>query len=132
MRQRLAEWRHSIRRRAPGFHLTQIKALASLQPSLSATVNGKAAGSRPFHEGCARVTEIHGNVAAQRVAWDRQPLGDITATAETHGHDLSVHGNAQVRDIKFDAQGSWRLEGDDPGSATLHISRASVASVNAW
>ncbi len=114
----------------PGFHLTQVKTLASLQPSLSAMVNGKAVGAARLTKGSLALTEIHGNVAAQSVAWDRQPLGDITATAETNGNDLSIHGNAQVRDIKIDAQGSWRLEGDDPGSATMRVSRASVASVN--
>jgi translocation and assembly module TamB len=115
----------------PGFRLTQIKMLATLQPSLSATVSGKAAGSARLIKGTPALTEIHGDVSAQGVAWDRQPLGDITATAETRGADLSVHATAQVRDMKIDAQGSWKLEGDHPGSATLHLSRASVASVGA-
>jgi translocation and assembly module TamB len=115
----------------PGFRLTQIKTLAGLQPNLSATVDGKAAGAARLTKGSLTLTEIHSSVAAQGVAWDRQPLGDITATAETRGNDLAIHASAQVRDMKIDAQGSWRLEGDVPGSATLHLSRASVASVNA-
>jgi len=115
----------------PGFRLAQIKTLAGLQPNLSATVDGKAAGAARLTKGSLTLTEIRGNVDATGVAWDRQPLGDISATAETHGNDLAIHANAQVRDMKIDAQGFWRLEGDVPGSATLHLSRASVASVNA-
>jgi translocation and assembly module TamB len=115
----------------PGFRLAQVKMLAGLQPNLAATVDGKATGAARLTKGALTITEIHGEVAAQGVAWDRQPLGDIRATAETRGNDLSVHATAQVRDIKVDAEGSWRLQGDNPGSATLHISRASVASVSA-
>ena len=114
----------------PGVRLAQIKTVAKLQPSLSASVNGKASGTARVTKGALALTGIQGTVAAKSVAWDQQPLGDITATAVTTGADLSIHANAQVRDIKMDAEGSWRLEGDDPGSAVLHVSRASVASLN--
>lgn len=114
----------------PGVRLAQIRTLARLQPNLAATVNGKANGAVRLTRGSLALTSLAGNFSAQGVAWDRQPLGDIVASAETRGTDLALHASAQVRDIKLDAQGSWRLEGDDPGSAILHISRASVASVN--
>jgi translocation and assembly module TamB len=115
---------------SPGIRLTQIKSLAKLQPSLAATVSGSANGSARLAKGALSLTAIQGSLAARGVAWDRQPLGDITATAETRGADLSVHASAQMRDLKLDAQGRWKLEGDDPGSAILHVAHATVASLN--
>lgn len=114
----------------PGVSLAQIKTLVKLQPSLSARVDGTASGTLRLIKGAPEIASISGRANAHSVAWDRQPLGDISASAETHGADLAVRANAQVRDIRIDAQGSWRLQGDDPGSATLRISRASVASVS--
>jgi translocation and assembly module TamB len=114
----------------PGFRLAQIKTVEKLQPSLSASVNGKASGTARLTRGALVLTGIRGAITAKGVAWDQQPLGDIAATATMSGADLSIRANAQVRDIKMDAEGSWRLEGDDPGSAVLHVSRANVASIN--
>ncbi len=114
----------------PGVDLASIRTLHKLQPSLSAKVDGEASGSVRLSKNALSLTSINGRANAHSVAWDRQPLGEISATAETRGSDLAIRAGAQVRDIKFDAQGSWRLAGDDPGSATLHVSRASVASLS--
>ena len=67
---------------------------------------------------------------AHGVTWDKQVLGDVSMTAKTQGADLAVQASARVRDITIDGEGSWRLAGDDPGTATVRFSRTSVASLH--
>lgn len=111
-------------------NLARIKTLAKLQPSLAAVVGGEATVAVHIAKGEVALKSIDGHGTARSVAWDRQPLGDVSATAETRGSDLSLQAGTQIRDIRIDAKGSWRLAGDDPGAATIHFSRASVASVS--
>src|SRR5262249_54035787 len=67
---------------------------------------------------------------ARGVSWDKRVLGDVTLSAQGHGSDVAVRASAQVRDLKLDGEGTWRLTGDMPGSGTVHFSRASVATLH--
>jgi translocation and assembly module TamB len=113
----------------PGLDLTHVHAFAKAQPNLSARIDGKANGVIRLEKSTFAITALAGRANLHSVAWDRQSLGDVTLTADTSGADLNLHANAKVRDIKVDAQGSWKLDGDLPGSAIVRFSRASVASV---
>ena len=114
----------------PGVDLAAIRTVKRLQPSLAAKVDGTATGSARLVHGVVQLASIDGQANAHSVEWDRQPLGDISARAETREGNLSMAASARVRDIRIDAQGAWRLEGDDPGSAAVRVSRASVASLS--
>ena len=115
---------------AQGVTLSGVKTFAKFQPSLDAKVNGKASGAGRISKGGFALTSVNGDAAARGVTWDHQPLGDLSLTAETRGAELAVRANAQVQDMKLDGQGTWRLEGDMPGSGTIHFSRASVATLH--
>ncbi len=41
-----------------------------------------------------------------------------------------MHASAKARDISVDGDGSWKLTGDEAGSATIRFSRTSVASLH--
>lgn len=109
--------------------LSQIQAMQKLQPSLAAKIDGQASGTGRVVKREFLLTSVSGEAAARGVSWDKQALGDVSLTAETHGEDMAIRAKAQVRDLKIDGQGTWRLGGEFPGSATVQVSRASVASV---
>jgi translocation and assembly module TamB len=115
---------------AQGIALEQIEHLSKLQREIEGSVDAKFHGDARIAKGQLDPRSIHGEASVHHFDWDRQAPADITLTAETQGADLAVHANAKVRDLSVQAEGSWRLEGDIPGSATLRLARASMASFN--
>ncbi len=115
---------------AQGVVLSSIRNYQALQTSVDSKIDGKAEGTARIVNGVAVLTAVNGDAKAHSVTWDKQALGDVSITAQTHGLDLAVHANAKVRDISVEGDGSFRLTGDDPGSATIRLSRASLASIH--
>jgi translocation and assembly module TamB len=110
--------------------LSAVKAYAALETGIDSTLEGKAAGSARLVNGDFVLTSMDADAKARNIVWHGQKLADATVVANTRANELTVQAGAQVRDIKVDAQGSWKLEGDDPGSATIHFSRTSMASLH--
>jgi translocation and assembly module TamB len=115
---------------AQGVPISRSQTLAKLQPALDGNLDAKISGAgRLANKNQLSVTAVNGEVAAHAVTWDRQPLGDVTLTAETHAMDLALRATAQVRDATVQAQGSFRLEGDMPGTVKIQIPRVSLATL---
>ncbi len=112
---------------AQGVTLARIGVFAKLAPNFEARVDGKADGTAKLVKNDLVLTSIGGDADARGVVWNQQPLGDATLHAETHGSDLVLRGTAKNRGLIAEAQGSWRLSGDYPGTATVRFSRASAA-----
>ncbi len=110
--------------------ITGAQTVSKLQPELDGKVEGKVDGTARVVKKELSLTSVNGTASARGVTWNRQPVGDFSATAETRGGDLMLQGTAQARDAGVKVQGSWRLAGDDPGSATVRFSRMSVATVH--
>jgi translocation and assembly module TamB len=110
--------------------LSTIKAYAKLQTGVDTKVNGKWNGTARVAGGAVTLTSINGGIQASGVTWEGQPMGDLSLTAESHGTDVAVHTAAKVRDVTIDGQGSWRLDGDNPGSVTFRFSRISVDTLH--
>jgi translocation and assembly module TamB len=71
-----------------------------------------------------------GNVSAQNVTIDKQPVADISLTGNTAGTTVNVALGGRIRDVPFQGQGQWRLEGDEPGTAEIHFNRIALDSVH--
>ncbi len=110
--------------------IARVQELRSLVPSLQGRLDGKFTIAGRMEPGAFRVREINGQAAASRLNVYAEALGDVNMTAETHGADLTLRANAKFRDAAVQGQGTWRLEGDLPGSATLRFSRLSVGSLH--
>ncbi|HEV2202262.1 MAG TPA: translocation/assembly module TamB domain-containing protein [Bryobacteraceae bacterium] len=108
----------------------RIAALHSLLPNLEARLEGKFALRARLDPGAFEVRELNGEGAARGLTLSSEALGDVTLAAETHGADLALRATAKFRDASVQGQGTWRLEGDIPGSATLQFSRLTVASLH--
>ena len=130
---RADDWKNGTARldlTAQNVVLSTIKAYSKLQTGVDSKLNGKWSGTASITGGKLAVTSVDGSLQASSVTWDGQPLGDLSLTANTHDVDVAVHATAKVRDVSIDGQGSWRLDGDNPGSATLKFSRVSVATLH--
>lgn len=110
--------------------LTSIKAYAALKNGVDSNIDGRASGVLRLVNGEPVVTAIDGDARARAVTWEGRTLGDVALTAATRAGDLSLRASSKVRDVNIDAQGSWKLEGDEPGSATIRFSRVSVATLH--
>jgi translocation and assembly module TamB len=96
----------------------------------NAMVDAKATGTARLLNDELALDSIKGDATAHGLIWNQQPLSDVVLSAETTGGDVAVRSSAKIRDVNVDAQGSWKLAGDYPGSATIRFSRASVATLN--
>jgi translocation and assembly module TamB len=115
---------------AQAIDIVRVAELHGLVPSLQGRLEGKFTARARLEPGAFLVRELSGQGTATRLTVYAEPLGDVTLTAETRGTDLSLRANAKFRDASVQGQGTWRLEGDLPGSATLRFSRLTVASLH--
>ena len=106
------------------------RTLSKLQPQLDGTIDGKVNGSGRLVKKEFELLSIDGTGSTRNVTWNREPVGDVSTTAETHGAELTVRANAQAHGAMVQGQGSWNLAGDGPGSATVRFSRVSVATLH--
>ncbi len=109
--------------------LSRVQYAGQAAPGVEGNVSGQATGSARLANSEFILDSINGNLVGRSLVYDKTPLGDITLTAETRGADLSMHGNGKIRELAVDAQGSWKLSGDMPGSAAIRFSRTNVATL---
>ena len=110
--------------------LSSIHAYANLETGVDAKIGAKGSATAHIANGEIEIRAVDGNAEARSVRWNRQAIGDITVTAETHSADLSLRAAGKVQDISVEVQGAWKLAGDLPGSATIRFSRANLATVH--
>jgi translocation and assembly module TamB len=115
---------------AENLPIVRSQTLTKAAPGVEGTLDGKIAGTARLAGGVLTVETIGGDASAHRLTWQQQPVGDFSINAETRGADLAVRLNGQVRDVTVQGQGSWRLQGDEPGSAQVRFSRASIATLH--
>jgi translocation and assembly module TamB len=115
---------------AQNLPVTRVETLSHLAPRFDARLNADIRGRGRISNGQFALTSADGNVAAQQVTLDKQPLGEIALSGNTNGTTVSVMANGKVRDIPFNGQGSWRLEGDEPGNGSLQFNRMTVESLH--
>jgi translocation and assembly module TamB len=114
---------------AQGIALARVKQVKDAVPDFDSTFAGKAAGSASLVKGELALDSINGDATAGGVIWEKQPRGDLAMIFETHGSDLTLHANGKLQDLAMEAQGSWKLTGDEPGTAVVKVSRANVESL---
>jgi translocation and assembly module TamB len=108
---------------------SRIAALHQLEPGAEARLDGKAVVEVRIDRGALLLRSVSGEASARGVTLDQQKLGDVDLTAETNANELTLQAKAQVQGTALEGQGKWRLEGDFPGSGTLHFPRLTVATL---
>jgi translocation and assembly module TamB len=108
----------------------RVDALSRLAPRLDARLTADIRGRLKVANGQVSLTSADGSASAQAVTLDGQPLGEVAVMGSTSGTTASITANGKLRDASFEGQGSWKLEGDEPGSANVRFSRISVESLH--
>jgi len=108
----------------------RIEALSKIQPPVEARLTGDVRAEGRVASGGFALSSASGNLSAQSVTVDHQVVGDFSLTAETRGADVSIDAKGKVEDSTFEGQGSWRLEGDQPGTANIRVARMNIDSLH--
>ncbi|MBV8844703.1 MAG: translocation/assembly module TamB [Bryobacterales bacterium] len=109
---------------------TRVEALKKMAPRFDAQLNADLQGRMHVSNGAYSLASADGNASAQKITLDKQPLGEVSLTGSTAGTNVAVTATGKVRDIAFNSQGSWRLDGDEPGSANIQFTRATIESLH--
>jgi len=109
---------------------SRVKALGRLPMRADGILHAKLAGTGRMVKGEFELTSVVGDASARNVTLNGDGLGDVSLTAETRGADLSMHATAVVRGAKIEADGAWKLEGDEPGSVTIQAQRVDLATAH--
>lgn len=111
--------------------LDEIRALEKLRPGVKGTVQLSATGDLDLTP-AVRVVALQADVSAHRLQLTDQPLGDAHLTANSQGPLLRTHLDASIAGSTIRGDGTVRLEGNDPASATVTFSRIDFAQLRPW
>jgi translocation and assembly module TamB len=117
--------------------LDQFRTLAESRPGISGTVRASVtaeADIRPARAGQRgfEVTAIEADIAAENLRLAGQTFGDAHLTAASSGGTARAHLDSDFAGSSVRGDGSWRLEGDYPGSATIAFSGLDFIRVREW
>jgi translocation and assembly module TamB len=109
---------------------SRIRAVGKLPMRPDGIINANVKGAGRMVKGEFELSSAAGDASGRNITLNGDGVGDLSLTAQTRGADLSVHAAANVRGAKLEADGAWKLEGDDPGSATIQAQRVDLATAH--
>jgi translocation and assembly module TamB len=117
--------------------LDQVQLLAKARPGIGGTVEANASGVlnvAPPSQGRAvlRIGELHADLSAHGIQLPGQPVGSAHLTANSEGTALRAHLDWDFAGSQIRGDGQWRLEDDDPGTATIEFSKLDLAQLGRW
>jgi translocation and assembly module TamB len=72
---------------------------------------------------------MRGKAAVHGVTLYGEPLGELNLDADTRNGQMTVRANGQIRGTSVQSEGTWRLDGSDPGSGSMRVSRMNIATL---
>ena len=111
--------------------LADLSTLQEARPGAKGTVQVTAAGELEIGP-AVRIAALKADITGRGLQLTGQPLGDARLTADTEGGLLRTRLDATFANSAVKGEGSWKLEGDYPGNATVTFSRLDFAQVRAW
>jgi translocation and assembly module TamB len=128
-----ADWKSGslqVQLTARNLDAASLHAFANLQTGVEGRVTADLRAQGGLAKGVFSLSSVAGTMTAQSVTIHGQPAGEFTITAETRGEDVSVQAKGKMDTATFDGQGSWRLDGDQAGSAAIRFSRMTIDDVH--
>jgi len=117
---------------AEALPLEEIRTLAQARPGLRGTVTVTATGQADLAKSPFRLTALDAEAQGHGLQLTGQTLGDATLTAHSQGQMLRVHLDASFAGSHVLGDGEWRLDGDNPGTATVNFSKLDFAQLSSW
>jgi translocation and assembly module TamB len=109
---------------------SRIKALSKLPMKPDGILTAKLNGTGRIVNDQFELTSLSGDASGRNVTLNGDAIGDFSLTSQTRGSDLTAHATATVRGAKIEADGAWKLEGDDPGSVTIKAQRVDLETAH--
>ena len=128
-----SDWRSGslqVQLTARNLEAASLHAFANLQTGVDGRVTADIRAQGGLAKGAFSLGSVAGTMTAQSVSIHGQPAGEFTITAETRGEEVSAQAKGKLDAATFDGQGSWRLDGDRPGSAAIRFSRMTIDDVH--
>ncbi len=120
--------------------LDQIRTLQKEKPGIKGTIQVSAsgelaivapAGGQPGRP-AIRIASLHADAAGKSLQFTGQALGDAHLTADSQGQTLHAHLESSIAESAIRADGTWRLEGDYPGTAVIALPKVDLAQLRPW
>lgn len=105
---------------------SRVEALKALDADLDSVLGGDVRAQVRVTNGEATLESAFGTLTAQSVTLRGQPVGELGLTANTSGGEVTLDVKGKVDAASLEGKGSWRLTGDQPGSASLRFSRLTL------
>jgi translocation and assembly module TamB len=109
---------------------SRVKAIGKLPMRPDGILNANLKGTGRMVKGQFELTSATGSASGRNITLNGDGVGDISLTSQTRGSDLAVHATANIRGAKIEGDGSWKLEGDEPGSVTIQAQRVDLATAH--
>ncbi|MEP7351720.1 MAG: translocation/assembly module TamB domain-containing protein [Acidobacteriota bacterium] len=108
----------------------RIDHLANVPLAFTSTFAGRVQAAGKLQGGVFSLTSATADVTARTLRVDNLAIGDFKILAQTQGTTLTASADGNVLESQVKANGTWKLQGDEAGSATLHFTRLTAASAN--
>lgn len=113
--------------------LAQLRPLQQAKPGLAGTVEVSADGSAHLRRGNIPLVQVlNAKLAATGLSVNRRPVGDLNATAETRGNQLTWNLKSDFARADIRSDGRMSLVGDYPMSGELSFANLTYTGLESW
>jgi translocation and assembly module TamB len=115
--------------RSNDVQLARIHTLQQSKPGIGGVVQLAAAGAATLHNSTPGFSTLDASVSARALSVNREPLGDLTATAETSGATVNFNLTSNLGHADIRGNGSMQITGDHAVDAHLTFANVTYAGL---
>jgi translocation and assembly module TamB len=116
-----------------GIQLARVHTLQQREPGLDGALQVTADGAATLRaDGAPLFSTLNANVSAKGLSVNKKPMGDLTATAETHGSQVDFNLNSDFAHSSIRGSGRMTMGGDYPLTAQVSFSNLTYSGLSAF
>jgi len=108
----------------------RLERVARIRPAVAAMFSGRVSGTGRLERGAFSLRTATADLSARDIRVEGEDIGNLKVTAETRGTQLTMNAGGNIRESAVEVSGSWALDGEQPGTATLKFSRLGVGTLH--
>ena len=106
--------------------VTRVEALKAYDTGIDANLTSDFRAQGEVGSGGFALRSASGTLSAQSITLRGQSLGQLALTAETRGENVSIDAQGNIDAANLQGKGTWRLNGDENGSASIRFARLTL------
>jgi translocation and assembly module TamB len=110
--------------------LAQIQHVREFRDGLGGGLDIHGSGTAKVVKGVITIASLNGQLTLQNATLDGRQYGNLELTANTKLPMLAVSAKVDLPGVQLEGSGEWRLDGDLPGQARIHIPRITFATLH--